>query len=264
MEPGRITKQLTALLLVFTLSTFSVQAQILSGVLNVRPAASVCAPPAFTYDWAAWNPANICLAGAGDSCAAGGLPINYIVDSIGGNTAAQSGPNTPTYYTSQVNGLGAATFAGAQFWTLATSIPASNNFTFWAVLKITTGGAVFGPTAVSGMYWNITPAAQQLIYYNSGVFATAVSTYSTSAWYTLAATYNTTSGAYAFYNCSGGACTSIGSGTSLVNLGGAPITHIGAGSSAGQFFNGQMAEMGYYNGISTAGIGAWSLCKYGI
>ena len=267
MALGRIIRELTVAVLILMSSTFSARAQILSGVLNAVSGSNACAAPTFTYDWAAWNPNNYCASVGGGSCAGGGgTPLNYIQDSIANNVGSGPGALGAAYYLNQINGLGAATFSGTQAWTFTNAIPDSNNFTFWAVLKLSSnGGAIFGPTANGGLAWYVQPTQQALTADFTTVIGAASATYSTSTWYTVAATYNTSTGAYAFYTCSGGTCTNIGSGTNHVSLT-QSTTRIGLGSggSGTDLFTGQIAEAGYYNGISTTGIGAWSLCKYGI
>jgi hypothetical protein len=258
MERGQIIRALTAFFLIFTLPTFSVQAQILSGILNVVPAAVSCSPPLFTSDWAAWNPSNICYPTS--TCSDGEI-MKYNFDSIGGNTASNPSGSQPTYHTNQVNGLAANTFAGSQFFNLTTGIPQTNNFTFWAVVKLaSSGGGLFG-YGTGAFAWVVTPTSQYVASDNVGVGGYASASYGTSTWVTVAVTYNSTSGAYAFYTCSGGTCTNIGSGTDYISLSSATTRF---GDAVYSYFNGQVAEAGYYNGISTAGIGAWSKCKYGI
>lgn len=240
-------------------------------VATVPATSSVtCTPPSNTYRWAAFNSANLCGTTGGSSCTTNGQAM-YKLTEINGNTGhnAEQATTTaqPTYTTNAINSLPAATFNGtSDDFPLVTSIPNTvTTYSFYAVVNPAAAGSYRGIVG-GGLSWDFnTTNNLDLRISGSTDIATGTNAYSTTGtWLTLAVTYNNSTNAYAFYVCSAGTCTVDKSGT------GAAVSLTSGISSLGTFgthyFNGSIAEIGYYNGIFSStdltNLGAYSQCEY--
>lgn len=228
-----------------------------------------CAPPTMTYRWAAYSLTGAAYCGSSGStaCTTSGQEVYSIPDSVAGNTATSLSGSYGTYVPSAINGLAAINESINGQYLFATQIPITvTTYTFYVVTynRIDTSYQSIGGTKGTNalVYGQQNAGANQVLGIASGsTFATGTNTLANNTWYTLAATYNSITGAYALYICSGGSCTSDGSGTSVQTIS-APMTGIGIGHDYPPY--GYIAEIGYLNGTSVSGIGAWSYCKYGI
>ncbi len=238
-------------------------------IVAVRKKAPPCVAPTMTYRWAAYNPSNLCT---GSVACTDGAKIITLADFVSTNNGTQA-TDGPIYHTNQINGQPALTFlgiAGTTYVQLATSLAVTGSATFYAVLRVNSGAAnspVIGVNANGGIEWdnNGTPN-YKMIMQSSGVafIGTETTARSLTNFTTVALTYNFSTGAYVFYDCSGGTCTADGSGTTTASWTGGRVYYIGLVNSFGTKFDGQIAEVGYLSSSSTTGIGAYSQCKYGI
>jgi hypothetical protein len=242
-------------------------------ILTGRGTAVSCTPPTMTYRWSVRNPGIGCTAGA---CVNGGT-ISSLPSSVGSNPATNSSSGRqPIYTTNVINGQPAALFNGvtnSEFLALTTPnvLPQSGSATFYAVIEPTstcasTNCAMFGGAATNNFEYRVnTSSKQQMLQQQNVSIGIGTATISTTAFTTVAATYNFGTGAWALFTCSGGTCSSDGSGTGGPTSGWAnSSTYLGAAPDIAEWFSGYIAEWGYLNSISTAGIGAYSSCQYGI
>ena len=230
------------------------------------PASSVgCSPPSMTYRWAGYAAGNLCAGPV--SCTTNGQTLLSFADLVASNTATAATGTPPTYLTSAVNSLPGFVFNGAssgnQTMAMATAIPSSpTTYTLYAILDPTSfshNSAIISGTSTSSLIWYFNTSGQQAFF--GGTTITGTTTYSTGSYITIVLTYSGSS--YAFYKCSGGSCTSDGTGTQAQTI-------LSASGSIGDdsfndFLNANVAEIGILIGTaSNSGIGAWSQCKYGI
>jgi hypothetical protein len=232
-----------------------------------------CTPPTMTYRWAAYNSLNTC--GTGVACT-NGAAGRVSADLVSSNNATNTtGSNQPTYTTGAINGQPAWTFNGStpNFFSFTTALP----FQSWTTITIY---AVVENTGTSGQFLATSAHNTHLLGYgfngsgnqafgDVGIasLASGTAVYSTSTWYTIVMQYNTSTLAYTLYKCSGGTCAADGSGTASSGFSFTSATDaMGADVNDGGAYNfsGNVAEIGVLNGTSTAGIGAWSQCEYGI
>ena len=218
-------------------------------------------PPTMTADWETFA--------AGTTVAVNGSGVNNLTDVVAANNAVQpTGGLQPIYHTAQVNGLPATTFTAANFQVLDITTPIASTvttYTFFAVVKPTAGGgnySILGGNA-GGMEWRINSSLhQELLVAGSVSLGAGTATLSTTNYTAIAAQFNVTSGAWALYTVSGGSVHSDGSGTTI-GVPSQPFMSIGEGDSS-DFFDGSIVQVGYLNGISTTGIGAYILACYAI
>lgn len=237
-----------------------------------RPQVSAgCTPPTVTSRWAGSNNTGTNNCGSsGTSPCTNGSVLYYWIDSVGGNTAGPLfGASSVDYVTGVLNSLPAANFPGSSYSqkVLSTPIPTSIvSYSFAATfdtLAASTAQALFGPqTSVGGISWSINSSGKQQLCISSCVSGTTV--FSTSTFYTITASYNTATNAWAFQKCSGGTCTSDGSGTTSLGTASNAISTIGQLATGVNGLNGNIVEIDYYNGSSITGEGAWSYCQYGV
>jgi hypothetical protein len=136
---------------------------------------------------------------------------------------------------------------------------------YYAVVNVTASGvqAIIGDNVSSGaVEWRINGTHQELLQQSVAVIATGTTTL-TAGWHTLAFTYNQSTGAYALYICTGGTCNSDGSGSNAKAIG-TDMTQLGAAPAASEYFASSIAEIGFNNSATIAGVGAWSSCKFAI
>jgi hypothetical protein len=215
-----------------------------------------------TYDW--WVDA------AGTTVATNGSGVNNLAEIVASNAATQStGGLQPIYNTNQINTLPAMTYNGFtsnRVLTFGTSIPITvTTYTFFAVVQPATSGAslaIIGGQPGAMEYRINSSLHQELLVAGVVSLGVGTATISTTSPTTVVGQWNSTSGAWAFFICSGGTCSSDGSGTQAGALT-QPTNLIGEGDG-GDSFNGIIAEVGFLNGTSTTGIGAYSLACYAI
>lgn len=226
---------------------------------------SVCtSPPTSFYHWPTYGSTNTC---AGGSACTNGAGMDKLVDVVAANNAVQStSGNRPIYTTGQVNGLPANVYTagGTQTLTFPTRLPDSGNLlTLYAVVKPNSGSGPFplmGPS-VGGLEWRINSGHQELLLANISGIGVGTATISSSVYSMLVAQYNETTGAYAFYECSGGTCTLDASGTTLVSVTGPDSIGFSTGDGS---FGGGIADEGFINATTTTGIGAYALACFAI
>jgi hypothetical protein len=158
-----------------------------------------------------------------------------------------------------------------RFLSLTTGLPQTGSVTWYSVIGPIAGamqGPLIGGTGGTGgsLEWGIGLSGGSVASANSQSRTILISggthTISTTAFSTIAITYTYSSGALALYVCSAGTCVSDGTATTTAIFGN-PTISLGIAGVAGEF-NGYVAEWGYLNSSSIAGIGAYSLCQYGI
>ncbi len=226
---------------------------------------ALCTAPVMTHRWAVSNDTNTC---SGGSACTNGAGIDTVIDlgSASPSLAEQgSALNRPIFTAAVLNGNAVATFtpASSQNFILHNAI-SDELMTVYVILKPTTGTFFGGGntgTAGSVQYF-FNGTNQRFNNLNKAIIATGTSALSTTSFQTIALTYNFSTGAAQLFKCAAGTCASDGTGTVTGGFG-FPITRIG-GESVPGFFGGQIAEVGYTNVISTAGIAAYSQCQYGI
>jgi hypothetical protein len=157
------------------------------------------------------------------------------------------------------------TSASSQTLGLATPIPVNwTTYSGFAVFKGTTfaGSYVLGASP-SGFDWYIDGTPNVIISMNQGSTGIFDSTsHSTGTWYTEAWQWNTSTGAYGFWRCSGGTCSSLKSGTATASPGSNGFAWIGSYGDFAYYFNGSIAAMGIYNGaINTTTLGTYTHCE---
>jgi hypothetical protein len=226
-----------------------------------------CTAPSYTYRWPL---SGTVTCGGGAACSNGGA-IDSVLDPIAGNNATQGAPgDRPTYNTAQINGLPAATFTGGtQSLVLTTPIPAATtSMSYYAVINPTVGGNigfVGNSIAIGGVEWRINGGGhQELLAANVASIAIGSATFSSGKWITIAFTYNTSTGAWTFFNCSGGTCVSDGSGTTAQTFSATVLT-LGNANVNFDPYIGKIAEIGALVGSqSVVGLGAYSKCQFNI
>lgn len=215
-----------------------------------------CAPPSGFTRWAAYDSTNVC---------SGGCSGSNIVTSLGnfgaGNVATAAASSN--YVASCTNSQPCINMP--QF-NLGTGIASgTGTYTFYAMLQQQGGGSFYALWGGTGTPIEIARCGNNS--QNARVGNTSCTSGSTSftngVWYTWVETLNMTSGAASFYVCSGGTCTSDGTGTLASTASTNAVTQLG-GPSRDIAWNGEVAEFGYEAGSSITGIGNWSSCKYGI
>ncbi len=226
---------------------------------SVKPVAGCTLPTNLTYRW---------IPNAGCSTS-----VACMTDTVAGNNASQTtSGDLPTYSaTGGPNSTPALAFSGS--WVdFSTGIPAptgSATYTFYEVIKLSS------PTATQYLMGNQTSlgalavefggtGVARLALTGTGAVATDTATMTGSTWYTKAVTFSYATEAYQFYTCSGGTCTAGAGGTATAGTYSQAINLIGARGNSSFGIGGSLAEFGYYNGISIAGLGAYSQCQYGI
>jgi hypothetical protein len=230
---------------------------------KVRPAIS-CAAPAMTHRWMVSANTNTC---SGGTACTNGAGIDTVTDLGSAPSSAAEQPtsaNRPVFAAALLNGKAVATFTGAsQNFILHNNI-SDGLMTVYAVLRPTSGTFFGGGNTgtIGSVQYFFNGTNEQFNNMNKAVIVTGTSTLSTGSFQTIALTYDFTSGAAQLFRCSGGTCTNDGTGSYTGGFGN-PITRIG-GESVPGYFTGQLAEVGYTNVISTAGIAAYSQCQYGI
>ncbi len=225
--------------------------------------AAACTAPTMTSRWAAYNPSNLCT---GSVACTNGATTTSVPDFLG---ASNSTSANAVYVTGSVNGLPSFSFSSAQIvLPSGGTVSASGSITLYAVLKPSatpfTGG-IFGSAVNSGPEWRIESTGGKQEFLKQGIVSigTSTSAVSTAAYSTIVMTYNYTSGVLTFYKCASGTCTTDGTATSAPGFT-LRQNVLGFASVVNEQFVGNIAEWGYLNSSSTAGIAAWSQCKYGI
>lgn len=244
------------------------------GALSSAPAS--CTLPSGTSDWQANTITATTNCGTtGTTVCTNSTPVYNVPDAIGSNAVSQT-TNTnaqPLFLTSQINGLPAFGFDGANSHTvdnllLTTPIATTNTtysfFTAISPSNVTATNKLLGQTAAltGSLRWYISSSGHQTVSADASSQISGSATLVVNTWVVIGFTWNTSTGALNLYKCSGGVCTSDGTSTTVTT----PTQTVNAiGVSEGSSnFKGLMAEMWYLNGISNSGWGAWSQCKYGI
>lgn len=237
---------------------------------------TTCTLPSGTADWRASTIAGTTNCGTtGTTACANSTPVYNALDDIGSNTAFQT-TNTnaqPLFLASQINGLPAFGFNGANGHTvdvlnLTSAIPTANTtYSAFAVISpstVTATNKLLGQASAStgAVRWFISSSGHQTISAGASANQTGTATLVVNTWVTIGFTWNLSTGAWNMYKCSGGTCSSDGSGTTTAT----PTQTVNAiGVSEGSSnFKGLMAEMWFLNGTSNTGWASWSQCKYGI
>ena len=262
-----------ALLSALLVGCFAASPQYISTSGGGQPGYSAaCTAPTMTYRYAAYNSSNACGTTGGSSCTTNGQAAYSAADFVAGNTATEATTaRQAVYNTNEINGLPAWTFSDAVAGTgfvMGTAIPSSiSAFTMYAVMEFPTAhaGALLSNTPGGAIEWRINSGNNMQLEVNETLnIGASTQNLSTNTWYTVVVTYNTVSGAYAFYNASGGTLTAEGSGTNAQSFT-QPTAIIGnAGFGTSDYYNGQIAEIGFLNSVNTTGIAAWSKCEYGL
>ncbi len=256
-------RTLAALLSVFLVSG---QVQVATGH-NRQVGAAPCALTAPLHDWPVWGSGNTC---AGGSACTNGAGIDTVVD-VGSsplNATQSTSGNRPQYVTSSINGLAAADYSVASTTdlTITTGVDPAPVSTWMAVIKPGSAGTIYPIVAGGGasLEWRITSGGkQQLLYESIRQIGVGTATLTPGSWTTLVAQFNTTNGVWALFICSGGTCSSDGSGTdSSASMG--FVTEIGHANNGDGSFKTSIAEVAHWNTTTTSGIGAYSSCKYGL
>ncbi len=236
--------------------------QVMTGHNRVVGTAA-CVPPTLTYRWAP-NAAADC----GGACSNGNA-MQQITDFVAANTVTQSNAaQRPVYQGSQINGQPAAVFTTANssaFSPMGTALPTSGQISGYAVFNTTSTAnaeAMIGPPSSGNLEFQVNIGGTIRLTSSFIISIASGNTVSTGTWYFETFTYDFSSGNAVIYRCQSGSCTSQGSGSHSVS--GAAVNTIGA-ASGGHFFSGSIAEVGILNGsLSTSGMGAYALCKFGI
>lgn len=229
-----------------------------------RNAAPTCTVPTVNSRWAAFSTLNDC----GGTCV-NGSAANTMADlGSGGMTAtatSASGFAKAVYTTNVINGLPAFLFTPSNNDAFAVAgFPNTGSMTIYMVLNTNNGGAasddLVSPNVGNGFEWYIGSNVVHVNLRQFSVVATGGSV-SNSVWVTQAVTINFSSNAIVLYSCSGGTCSSTGTGT-WTNGTQVSANTIGGGNG---WYGGYIAELGYRNSItSMADIGAYSQCMYSI
>jgi hypothetical protein len=212
-----------------------------------------------------------------------GAGMDTLVDTVVGNNAIQtSSSNRPIYTTSAINGLAALAFDGTtsekQMAMLGTPTFAppeayTGSLTYYAVVEPGAisgvyGYTIFGPSTqintLHGISWAIFNGKQFLYSSNITSIGIGTVTLSTSTFSVIAVTYNMVSGAWTMYECSGGTCTVDNSGTTTTPSTTTQTDDLGSSPSDGFYYNGLVAEYGYLDSASIAGIATYVQCQYNI
>lgn len=261
--------------LILFLSSFLASGQVMQqGIVASAPPAIPCSPPTMTYRWPMWDSTKV---SCGGTCT-NGAKITAATDVVSANNLSQATTaKQPFWATGVINGLPSSQFIFASTLgnlTMTSGIQATGTATYYAVVKPTSGCAtstscmIVAGTNVHGAYQH---SFQWRIGTNQCIDSEAIAgptcgtnPVSTTSFTTLAVTFNFSTGAYAFYQCTGGTCASDGSGTFSTTWGGFTDA-IGHNSFNPTFsFDGYIPEVGYLNSISTTGIAAWSQCQFGV
>lgn len=219
--------------------------------------------PAFTNDWPMWGASNTCGSGVACTNTAG---LRLAVDAAGSNNATQTnGSQQPEYLTSQINSLAAISPGGSNNLPFASTFCQSGcTMTWFAVMAPNTSNtaAIVGNiTSNGGFTWRVNSSGHQEIdQQGTALIAQGTVTLTNAAWVGLIAQYNETTGAYAFYECATGSTNADASGTATSSLT-EPISSIGA--SAADSSGGTIAEIGYLNTTTTAGLCSYVNTTYG-
>jgi hypothetical protein len=242
--------RLLAILLLSSLAPAQNQGPMDGGIASAPP----CVAPTMTYRW---TPTSGCSTST--PCA---------TDQVSGNNASQTSSGAlPTYgATCGPNSTPCLTFNGSSDYIVpTTAIPANPTaFTLYAVMEATTVSVhnpLFGGNN-SGISFKVDPSNVMDLSVQGVSDAFGSQTIAASTWYTQVVTYDNGTTTGSFYAASGGGLTAHGSGSAAgftattPNLGGIPLQGI--------FFTGNIAEWGYLNSVSTAGIANWSSCHYGV
>lgn len=216
-----------------------------------------CVGPSMTYRW---TPTSGCSTST--PCA---------TDQVAGNNASQtSSGNLPGYgATCGPNSTPCLTFNGTSgYITMATPIVSTiTAFTVYAIVNATslatTGGMIGG--AIGGLEFRINSSTGVLDMSSVAIsdFAIGTTSHSTGTWYTLVGTYSS-AGTWTFYHASAGGLVQEDTGSTAFSPFTGTTGDLGATHVTSEYFNGKIAEWGYLNSISTAGIANWSVCHYGI
>lgn len=190
-------------------------------------------------------------------------------DQVSGNNASQTNSGKlPTYgATCGPTSTPCLTFNGTSDYIIPTTpIPSGlTAFTLYAILDITTGSKnnpLFGGVAQSIRYDADTTNTMDLTQQDV-VTVPGAPTLATNTWYTVVVTYLNGTSTSTFYNASGGTLHNAGSGVQALSFSSA-TTDLGAAHGDSAFFTGNIAEWGYTNSVTTAGIANWSSCHYGV
>jgi len=224
--------------------------------------AVACNAPTMTNRWSVYA-----------SSGTNGSGLATLVDAVAGNNAVQAtGGSQPIYATGAVNGLPALTYNSSSQMQLTTGLAGTTGAftaTFYAVVKPSNTTGTFPIMGNSGnsvaLEWRIAAGHQELLTSSVRSLGVGTAVISSTSYSTLIAQYNNNfaGGGWAFYLCSAGTCTSDGSGSNGNYTFDQVVNSIGQASPDGSFV-GSIAEFGYFNGTTTAGIAAWSACQYGI
>lgn len=190
-------------------------------------------------------------------------------------TAASSGAAPAYSATSGPNSKPGLTFNGSSnILGLASTIPASGDYTFFAVFNVASLSAnqyLLGPSSTAGTAWRLASSSgdQQLVSVGITTIGSDTTGHSTNTWEAIAVTFVFATKAYAFYNYAGSGSWSAGASGTGVAAPTAVVASLGGSSPSSGFWNGNLALMGFYSGapytasgLNTA-IGSYINCEYG-
>lgn len=230
-------------------------------------AASSVLPPTMTYRYQSDAVGNTCGTTGASSCTTNAQALFSLADLADSSPLSQATTaNQPTFITNAINtSLPAAAFSGSsQYLAFGTPIPTSvSNYVFYVVVKFTaTDSYVFGG-ASSGtwMYRYTTSSQMDFVLTDTADIANSGTTFALNTWYTMVLSFSLSG--VSFSHCSAGslvADNSASNGYTASN----PIQHVGADVADSVYMHGNIAEFGYLNGTSTAGICAWTQAHWGV
>lgn len=215
-----------------------------------------CTAPTMTYRW---TPTAGCSTST--PCA---------TDQVSGNNASQATlGKLPTYgATCGPNSLPCLTFNGtSDYINPTTPIPSGlTAFTFYAIIEITTGSK-FNPIlggVGNSIRWDSDNTDTMLLTEQDVISVPGLPTLTTNTWYTVVVSYLNSTTTTTFYHASGGTLHTDSSNSTQPLAFSATTPDLGAAHGDSVFFTGNIAEWGYVNSVSTAGIANWSSCHYGV
>jgi hypothetical protein len=213
------------------------------------------------------------LCGSSGTTCANGNGLHTLTDVVAGSNATQTSTGNQPIWNAASSGSainGKATFTPALgLWMNQSTIGTiSAPVSFYAVFRLgplTDNQGIYGGSATGSVEWRISNSGQQQ-FLSSGtvLLGTGTTTYSSGTVYGLAVTYNPSTGAGAFYKCSGGTATSDGTFTNASSFTTA-TNNIGASEAVTDYFLGDIAETGNLIGTaSITGVCSWLNTQYGI
>jgi hypothetical protein len=191
-------------------------------------------------------------------------PVTTWADSSA-SAANLTSVGSPTWSSSQVNGLPAVAFNGSQYFTLS-GIPYTGTISIYMVVKptsVSTTQSFTSSNLDNAFVFGITSAAlQKADEQNTASLGNSTSTLSAGQWVEIAVTYdNTSSHFYKNGVADGGATVSsaISHGINLIG------TNWASGPGVTETFNGQIAEILIYNSATfQSAVHTYLVARYGV